>query len=226
VSIGNDQLARLIGSNNSRKRPCEFVSIVRINTRGGGPISKGPTRRDVISSAAGLAGLTLISDPALAAKKPESLPPQIGDRFQITKGPLKGELLRPGLLKVGEAPVIGFPFGPEGEILRKKNRLNRLLMIELDPANMEEETLERSAEGVLIYSAVCTHRGCTIASWKAEEQHFRCHCHLSEFDPLDNAKPLTGPAKKSLAAIPLSVDEEGFVVATGEFTRKPGAAKK
>ncbi len=179
-----------------------------------------------MSSAVGLAGLTLISNPSSAAKKPESLPPQIGDRFQITKGPLKGELLRPGLLNVGEAPVIGFPFAPEEDVLRRKNRLNRLLMVELDPADMEEETRERSANGVLIYSAICTHRGCTIASWKAEDQHFRCHCHLSEFTPLDNARPITGPAKKSLAAVPLAVDEDGCVVAAGEFTRKPGAAKR
>ena len=170
--------------------------------------------------------MTLFSNASEAAKKPEQLPPQVGDRFQITKGPLKGELLRPGLLKVGEAPVIGFPFAPAEEVLRRKNRLNRLLMIELDPADMEDETLERSAEGVLIYSAICTHRGCTIASWKPEEQHFRCHCHLSEFAPLDSARPQNGPAKKSLAAIPAALDEEGFVVATGEFTRKPGAAKK
>ncbi|MGI9419765.1 MAG: ubiquinol-cytochrome c reductase iron-sulfur subunit [Geminicoccaceae bacterium] len=179
-----------------------------------------------MSSAVGLAGLTLISDTSEAAKKPEKMFPQVGDRFQITKGPLKGELLRPGLLKVGEAPVIGFPYAPKEQILRKKNRLNRLLMVELDPADMEEETRERSAEGVLIYSALCTHRGCTIASWKAEEQHFRCHCHLSEFDPLDSARPQNGPAKKSLAAVPVTVDDEGFVVATAEFTRKPGAAKK
>ena len=122
--------------------------------------------------------------------------------------------------------MIGFPFAPEEEILRKRNRLNRLLMVELDPADMEEETRARTADGVLVYSAICTHRGCTIASWKAEEQHFRCHCHLSEFAPLDNARPLTGPAKKPLAAVPLAVDDEGFVVASGEFTRKPGAQKK
>jgi len=122
--------------------------------------------------------------------------------------------------------MIGFPFATDEEILRKKNRLNRLLMVELDPADMEEETRERSAEGVLIYSALCTHRGCTIASWKAEEQHFRCHCHLSEFTPLDSARPINGPAKKSLAAVPVTVDDEGFVVATAEFTRKPGASKK
>lgn len=179
-----------------------------------------------MSSAVGIAGLALTSKPSIAAKKPESLPPQIGDRFQITKGPMKGELLRPGLLKVGDAPMIGFPFAPVEDILRKKNRLNRLLLVELDPADMEDETREGSAEGVLVYSALCTHRGCTIASWKAEERHFRCHCHLSEFAPLDKGRPLTGPARKPLAMVPVRVDDEGFVVAMAEFTRKPGAQKK
>ena len=179
-----------------------------------------------MSSAVGLAGLTLFSNRSKAAKKPEQLPPQVGDRFQITKGPLKGELLRPELLKVGEAPVIGFPFAPGEDVLRRKNRLNRLLMVALDPSGMEEETRARSANGVLIYSAICTHRGCTIQSWKPEEQLLRCHCHLSEFSPWDSAKPLTGPAKKPLAAVPVTLDDEGFVVATAEFTRKPGASKK
>lgn len=152
--------------------------------------------------------------------------PQIGDRFQITKGALKGELLRPDLLTVGDAPVIGFPFASEEKILRKKNRLNRLLLVQLSPDDMDEQTRKATAGGVLVYSAVCTHRGCTIASWKAEEQHFRCHCHLSEFAPLSGGSVLNGPAKNPLPMIPVDVDDEGFVVAKAEFTRKPGAQKK
>ncbi|MGI9433347.1 MAG: ubiquinol-cytochrome c reductase iron-sulfur subunit [Geminicoccaceae bacterium] len=122
--------------------------------------------------------------------------------------------------------MIGFPFEPGGEILRKKNRLNRLLLVQLDLDDMDEPTRIVSAEGVLVYSAVCTHRGCTIQSWKAEEQHFRCHCHLSEFAPLSEGSALSGPAKKPLPLIPLGVDDDGFVVAMGEFNRKPGAQKK
>ncbi len=122
--------------------------------------------------------------------------------------------------------MIGFPFEPGTETLRKKNRLNRLLLVQLSPDDMDEPTRETSAGGVLVYSAVCTHRGCTIQSWKAEEQHFRCHCHLSEFAPLSGGSVLNGPAKKPLARIPVDVDDEGFVVAKAEFTRKPGAAKK
>lgn len=189
-------------------------------------ISKGPTRRDVVTSAVGLVSLPFVAGSAHAAKKPEQLPPQVGDRFQITKGPLKGELLRPELLKIGEAPMIGFPFAPGDEVLRRKNRLNRLLMVALDPVGMEEETRSQSAGGVLVYSAICTHRGCTIQSWKAEEQLLRCHCHLSEFTPHDNARPIKGPAKKPLAAVPVTLDDDGFVVASAEFTRRPGPAKK
>lgn len=122
--------------------------------------------------------------------------------------------------------MIGFPFDPVGDVLRRKNRLNRLLFVELSPSDMDEPTREGAAEGMLVYSAVCTHRGCTIKSWKAEEQHFRCHCHLSEFAPLSEGSALSGPAKRPLAMVPVGLDDEGFVVAVGEFTRKPGAAKK
>ncbi len=153
------------------------------------------------------------------------MPPQIGDRFQVTKGKLKGELLRPGLLESGAAPVIGFPFDPDKDILRKKNRLNRLLLVQLDLDAMSDVTREASADGMLVYSAICTHRGCTIQSWKAEEQHFRCHCHLSEFAPLLAGKVQKGPARKPLAMIPLAVDGEGVVVAKGAFNRKPGPQK-
>jgi nitrite reductase/ring-hydroxylating ferredoxin subunit len=192
------------------------------------PIGKGPTRRDLVSSAVGLTGLALTSSPLLAAKpkKPEQLPPQIGDRFEIIKGSLKGELLKPDLLKVGDAPAIGFPFATVEGVLRKKNRLNRLLLVQLDPDDMYEPTRAAAAGGVLVFSAVCTHRGCTIESWKAEEQHFRCHCHLSEFAPLSEGSVLNGPAKRPLAMVPVDLDDEGFVVAKAEFNRKPGPQKK
>lgn len=122
--------------------------------------------------------------------------------------------------------MIGFPFEPGEEILRKKNRLNRLLLVQLSPDDMDEPTLGAAAGGVLVYSAVCPHRGCTIQSWKAEEQHFRCHCHLSEFAPLSEGSVLNGPARKPLAMVPVDVDQEGFVVAKALFNRKPGPAKK
>jgi Rieske Fe-S protein len=151
---------------------------------------------------------------------------QPGDRLQLTKGPLNGELLKPDMLVEGDSPIQAFPFEVSGQILRRKNRLNRLLVLRLNPAEMDQSTLESGAEGVLAYSAICTHRGCTIDSWKAEERILRCHCHLSEFDALAAGGIVRGPAKRQLAMVPLALDADGYVVATEGFTRRVGGDKK
>lgn len=174
--------------------------------------------------AASVAGFGI--DDAEAAAKPDRSPPQPGDRFQIIKGDLKDEFLRAGLLEVGARPVEGFPYDPVAGLIRRRNRLNRVLMLRLDASEMDEPTRERSADGVLVYSALCTHRSCTIKSWKAEERHLRCHCHLSVFDALSEGTVMSGPARRQLPMVPVGLDDEGFVVALEGFTRKPGGAKK
>ena len=185
-------------------------------------------RRDVLVAGTGLLIGAAISAPdrAEAAKPPEKLPTQAGDRIQIIKGDLKDQFVKPDMLETGARPIEAFPFDPENEVLRRKYRLNRLLVLRLDPDEMDDETRGRSVEGVLVYSALCTHRSCTIKSWKAEERILRCHCHLSEFAALSGGSVLGGPARRQLPMVPLGLDDEGFVVALDTFTRKPGGAKK
>jgi rieske iron-sulfur protein len=81
-----------------------------------------------------------------------------GDRIEIIKGALKGELLRPEMLTLGDKPFEAFPFDPAtGEMLRE-NRLNRLLVLRLDPAEMDEETAKLQVDGVLAYSPIAAAR--------------------------------------------------------------------
>ncbi len=185
-------------------------------------------RREVLAAGAGMAiGFSLLTpNEAEAAKPPEKMPTQKGDRIQIIKGDLKDQSVRPDLLETGARPIEAFPLDPALGVLRRKNRLNRLLVVRLDPAEMDEGTRERSVDGVLVYSALCTHRNCTIKSWKAEERIMRCHCHLSEFAALSEGSVLSGPARRQLPMVPLGLDDEGYVVALDTFTRKPGGAKK
>lgn len=185
-------------------------------------------RRKVLAGGAGLAfGLGLLSpEVADAAKPPERQPPQKGDRIQVIKGELKNQLVRPELLESGAKPMEAFPLDPETGVLRRKYRLNRLLVLRLDPDEMDEATRLRSAGGVLVYSALCTHRSCTIKSWKPEERIMRCHCHLSEFAALSEGSVLSGPARRQLPMVPIGLDDEGFIVALDTFSRKPGGAKK
>ncbi len=188
----------------------------------------GTNRRNVLVGGTGMVlGATFLTpEEAAAETAPENLFPQKGDRIQGIKKDLKKVDLKPDMLEVGARPVEAFPFDPVAGVLRRKNRLNRMLVVRLDPAEMDEETKGRSADGVLVYSALCTHRSCTIKSWKPEERIMRCHCHLSEFAALSGGSVLSGPARRQLPMVPLGLDDEGFVIALDDFTRKPGGAKK
>ena len=188
----------------------------------------GQNRRTVLAGGGGLILGSAFASPkqADAAKPPEKLPPQPGDRIQIIKGALKDQLLKPELLEVGARPFEAFPIDPVQGVLRRKNRLNRMLVLRLDPGSMDKETRELAVDGVLVYSALCTHRACTIKSWMPEKLHLRCHCHLSEFAAFSGGSVMDGPARRRLAMVPLELDAEGFVVAREGFNGRVGAAKK
>lgn len=191
------------------------------------PAQAGPDRREVMVSGAAFAvGAVLAGGNAAGAASPDKMTPQPGDRIQIIKGALKDQAVKPDLLEIGSKPFEAFPVDPEGNVLRRGNRLNRMLVLRLDPNEMDEETRSRSVDGVLVYSALCTHRACTIKSWMAEERHLRCHCHLSQFAALSGGSVKDGPAKRQLPMVPLALDDEGFVIATDGFSGKVGAAKK
>jgi len=160
-------------------------------------------------------------------RPPRKQPPQPGDRLIITSaGAQEGQLVYPKLLELGAAPLTAFPLSPDGEVVRRGSRLNRLLVLRLDAGDMSEDTRALAADGVVAYSAVCTHKACTIKSWRAERQHLRCHCHLSEFAPLNTGKVMAGPAKSPLPLLGLKLDADGVVEVAASFNRKPGARTK
>ncbi len=183
-------------------------------------------RTVVIGGSAAITSLAALGpSEADAAEQPDKQFLQPGDRIQVVEGAAKDQFLRPELLVAGDRPVQAFPFDPLSGVLRRGNRLNRLLALRLDPAEMDDETRARSVDGVLVYSALCTHRNCTIESWMPEERFLRCHCHLSQFAALSAGSVTSGPARRQLPMVPVGLDTEGFVAATDGFTRPPGAAK-
>jgi len=187
-----------------------------------GPGFRKDRRSLMIGGAGLLVGLGLGPSAVEAAKKPDRLPPQVGDRLMITKGAHKDKFLRPEMLEVNQAPFEGFPYGVEDDVLRRRNRFNRLLFVRVEPDAIDDEIAPRAADGVLVYSAICTHTGCTIKSWVAEKQHLRCHCHLSEFAVLKGGSVRGGPARAPLPMLGVAVDDEGYVVVAEAFNRKPG----
>ena len=64
-------------------------------------------------------------------------------------------------------------------------------------------------EGYVAYSKVCTHAGCPVGLYQQDIQRLLCPCHQSTFEVLDGARPVFGPATRSLPQLPLMVDDDG-----------------
>lgn len=74
------------------------------------------------------------------------------------------------------------------------------------------------------YSKICTHIGCPTSLYEAQTNRILCPCHQSQFDALRYGKPLFGPAARALPQLPITVDEEGYLVAQGNFIEPVGPA--
>jgi ubiquinol-cytochrome c reductase iron-sulfur subunit len=76
--------------------------------------------------------------------------------------------------------------------------------------------------GYVAYSRVCTHAGCPVGQFEAEQSILLCPCHQSTFDVLRAAAPTGGPAARPLPQLPLYADADGTLRAGGGFTAPPG----
>lgn len=74
------------------------------------------------------------------------------------------------------------------------------------------------------YSKICTHIGCPTSLYEAQTNRILCPCHQSQFDALQYGKPIFGPAARALPQLPITVDEEGYLIANGNFIEPVGPA--
>lgn len=142
---------------------------------------------------------------------------QKGDRFALDDDAKKQ--LKPDDLKPGAALMGVYPVDPATGALRKEKRFNMINLVRLDGV-----AAGASSSGVIAFSAICTHKGCSITSYEATQKRWRCFCHLSEFNAEGTGEVLDGPAEVSLPTVALTIDAEGYLVANGTFSAEPGAA--
>jgi rieske iron-sulfur protein len=180
-------------------------------------------RRSLLKAAAvgGVAMVLPAAQVAQAQGNPKEARPQEGDRFVLSEGDKKGAAVKLDDLKPGGPPVTVFPQDAKDGTVRDGSRLNQVLMVRLDESQLKNDTKSRAAQGVVAYSAVCTHTGCDGLSWDAGKAMFKCPCHETEFDATDGARVVAGPAPRRLPALPLKI-VEGYVTAAGAFTSRAG----
>ena len=173
-------------------------------------------RRCVLTGA-----LALVLAPlgATAAVEPRNARPQPGDTLVYAEGPRKGETVAASDIEQGAAPVFAYPKDPATGTVRDGVRINLALIVRLDPKNLSEKMLPLSTDGVVAYSAVCTHYGCQVTLMHPNQRSVVCNCHGSTFDVGNNGEIVGGPATRRLAVLPLKSAEGVLTVAAGFIGR-------
>jgi rieske iron-sulfur protein len=167
------------------------------------------TRRNILALSAllgsGLAfGITrVLADPADER-------PKEGDQL-VAIGATELVALSPSDIPASQ--ILAWPIEPGSNIVRNGSRLNKILLVRLDPATVAGPTRERSADGVVAYSAICPHAGCEVDGWVAEQRILECPCHNSRYDPRNAAAIIDGPTTRALAALPLKTINGKLTVA-------------
>lgn len=165
-------------------------------------------------------GLTLAPRLVLAQTDPARERPREGDLL-VTVGAATPQPLTIEDVPLAGQQIMAWPMDAESKTVRSGSRLNKVLLLHLDAEGLDRETKERAVEGIVAYSAICTHTGCDVTNWHPDRQLLECPCHYSLYDPREGAKVVGGPSPRRLPALPLkSVD--GQLVVAKPFTGRAG----
>ena len=103
---------------------------------------------------------------------------------------------------------------------------SQVVLLRMPPEVLTERTIDGGAlDGWVAYSKICTHAGCSVGLFGIDNRapdtlrQLVCPCHQSIFDPVDGARPVGGPATRSLPQLALDVDAQGYLVAQRRLRR-------
>lgn len=200
----------------------EVVELVR-------EAGAGVSRRKLLIGAAGATGATVGASALVPAA---ALGPAVGEIIEQTpwsRGrrvvdaqdqPIKVEDVKVGTF------LTGFPEGASRRELGASVVLVKILPEELEiPARLRAV----APEGVLAFSKICPHAGCAIGIYRhplyeptSERPALVCPCHYSTFDVRRGGTLEFGPAGRDLPQLPLTVNPERELLASGDFLEPIG----
>lgn len=177
-------------------------------------------RRELVIGGAAL----FVTPVARAAAADNERRPKAGDVLVHSMGPKKGQPVALDDLPVGGPSLLAFPMDRESGAVLDGSRFNEVVVVRLDPASLGAETRKGAAEGVVVYSSICSHEACPVNMWNDYEKTLVCSCHGSMYDPREKAAVVFGPAPRRLAQLPVKL-EGGVLVVTGPFDGRIGAVR-
>jgi quinol---cytochrome c reductase iron-sulfur subunit len=207
------------------ERPGEEDEVVALVDQG----AEGVSRRKLIGLAAGAACASLGAAIAVPAA---SLGPDVGNIIRETPWRRGRRVVdehgRPISADAVEtkAFLTGFPEGADPRELGSP-----IVIVRLPPETLQPPAGRESwaPEGILAYSKICTHAACAISLYRAPLYEptapgpaLVCPCHYSTFDVRRGAAVVFGPAGRPLPQLPLAIDAQRHLIATGGFSGPPG----
>jgi ubiquinol-cytochrome c reductase iron-sulfur subunit len=106
---------------------------------------------------------------------------------------------------------------------------NPVMLIRIKPTDMSKVVKRKGQESfnfgeLFAFTKVCSHLGCPSSLYEQQSYRILCPCHQSQFDALHFARPIFGPAARALAQLPITIDQDGYLVANGDFIEPVGPA--
>jgi ubiquinol-cytochrome c reductase iron-sulfur subunit len=106
---------------------------------------------------------------------------------------------------------------------------NPVMLIRIKAQDMPRVVKRKGQESfnfgdLFAYTKVCSHLGCPASLYEQQSYRILCPCHQSQFDALHFATPIFGPAARALAQLPITIDQDGYLVANGDFIEPVGPA--
>jgi ubiquinol-cytochrome c reductase iron-sulfur subunit len=139
-----------------------------------------------------------------------------------------GSPVRPEDVSVGGQITVfpGVPHGATNEYADSPTLLIHLRAGDAGVARNAAET-DQANKGAMwgnyvAFSKICTHAGCPASLYEQQTNRLLCPCHQSQFLITENARPIFGPASRRLPMLPITVDAEGFFVATSDYRETVG----
>ncbi|MBB3661196.1 MULTISPECIES: cytochrome bc1 complex Rieske iron-sulfur subunit [Prauserella salsuginis group] len=141
-------------------------------------------------------------------------------------------LVRPEELDAGGMETV-FPFreserGDHEALLHAVRRSdNPVMLIRLRPEDAANAVKRKGQEDFnygdfYAFTKICSHVGCPTSLYEQQTNRILCPCHQSQFDALNYAKPVFGPATRALAQLPITVHTDGYLIARHDFIEPIG----
>jgi ubiquinol-cytochrome c reductase iron-sulfur subunit len=147
--------------------------------------------------------------------------------------------MRPEDLDAGGMETV-FPWRAsdgDGTTIESHERLNEIgmgvrnpvMLIRIRPVDISKVVKRKGQESfnfgeLFAFTKVCSHLGCPSSLFEQQSYRILCPCHQSQFDALHFARPIFGPAVRALAQLPITIDQDGYLVANGDFIEPVGPA--